>query len=125
MSAPETGYAFPWEREAMRGAELPKGLSLDDQKAYTLLRDIYRDYHNKRIERAAASAEKRRIIAAWRQAKDAAEFQRKLAFYHAQVIKATEAAQAAFRKKPTIDNAWHLSRVLDGLERPWDMHCGG
>ncbi len=118
MSAPETGYAFPWEREAMRGSELPEGLPLHDQMVYISLRSLYHDYYERRIEREAASAEKRRIIGAWQRAIDTVEFQRKLAFSQAQVIKATEAAQRAFRKEPTIENAWHLSRVLDGLERP-------
>ena len=30
-----TGFSFPWEKAAMRGEELPDGLSLPDQMAYT------------------------------------------------------------------------------------------
>lgn len=29
-----TGFSFPWEKAAMRGEELPDGLSLPDQMAY-------------------------------------------------------------------------------------------
>ena len=36
-----TGFSFPWEKAAMRGEELPDGLSLPDQMAYTCLRHIY------------------------------------------------------------------------------------
>ena len=32
-----TGFTFPWEKAAMHGEELPEGLSLPDQMAYTCL----------------------------------------------------------------------------------------
>lgn len=117
MSSPESGYAFPWEREAMRGAEMPDGLSLYDQMAYLSLRTLYHDYHEKRLDRATASAEKRRIVGAWRRAKDTAEFQRKLAFFSARVFRDTEAAKTAVRKDPSPGNAIRLCNVMDGLER--------
>lgn len=117
MSSPDPGYAFPWEREAMRGAELPDGLLLYDQMAYLSLRTVYRDYYEKRLDRAAASAEKRRIVAAWRRARDVAEFQRKLALFSARVFKDTEAAKTAVLKNPTPENAIRLCNVMDGIER--------
>ena len=45
MSTPDYSYAFPWEREAMQGAEMPDGLSMYDQMAYISLRTLYHDYH--------------------------------------------------------------------------------
>lgn len=108
---------FPWEREAMRGAEMPDGLPLYDQMAYLSLRTLYRDYHEKRLDRATASAEKRRIFGAWDKAKRAAEFGRDLAFFRARVIKDTDTAKAAVRKDPSPENAIKLCNVLDGLER--------
>ena len=44
-----TGFTFPWEKAAMHGEELPEGLSLPDQMAYTCLRNIYFLYYNKTI----------------------------------------------------------------------------
>lgn len=117
MSAPESGYAFPWEREAMRGAEMPDGLPMHDQMAYISLRTLYHDYHEKRLDRAAASAEKRRIFGAWDQAKRTAEFERKLASFRARVCKDTERAEAAVRRNPSPENAIRLCNVLAGLER--------
>ena len=117
MSAPETGYAFPWEREAMRGAEMPDGLSIHDQMAYTSLRTLYHDFHEKRLSRETASAEKRRILAAWDKAKRTAEFDRKLTFFHARLYKDTELAKTAVRKDPSPENALRLCNVLDGLEQ--------
>ncbi len=118
MSVPESGhYAFPWEREAMRGAEMPDGLSLHDQMAYISLRTLYHDYHEKRMDRPTASAEKRRIIGAWDRAKRTAEFESRLALFHARLYKDTEGAKAAVRKDPGPENAIRLCNVLDGLER--------
>lgn len=53
--------AFPWEREAMRGEEMPEGLSFPDQMAYTTLRNVYQAYYNKIISRDVAAAEKGRL----------------------------------------------------------------
>ncbi len=117
MSAPESGYAFPWEREAMQGAEMPDGLSLYDQMAYLSLRTLYHDYHEKRLDRKTASAEKRRIVGAWDKAKRTAEFERNLAFFQARVYKDSEGAKTAVRKDPSPENALRLCNVLDGLER--------
>ena len=44
----------------MHGEELPEGLSLPDQMAYTCLRNIYFLYYNKTISRDQAAAEKQR-----------------------------------------------------------------
>ena len=117
MRAPESGYAFPWEREAMRGAEMPDGLSIHDQMAYTSLRTLYHDFHEKRLSREMASAEKRRILAAWDKAKRTAEFDHKLTFFHARLYKDTELAKTAVRKDPCPENALRLCNVLDGLEQ--------
>lgn len=117
MSAPEYSYAFPWEREAMQGAEMPDGLSIHDQMAYISLRTLYHDFHEKRMARAKASAEKRRIFGAWDRAKRTAEFERKLAFFHARLYKDTEMAKTAVRKDPSPENAIRLCNVLDGLEK--------
>ena len=117
MSAPEPGYAFPWERAAMRGSELPDGLPIYEQMAYISLRALYHDYHEKRLDRETASAEKRKIIGALQKAKDAEDFRSRLVSFHVRVIKDTEAANAAVRKNPSPENAIVLCNVLDGLER--------
>jgi len=117
MSAPESGYAFPWEQKAMQGAEMPDGLSLYDQMAYISLRTLYHDYHEKRLDRKTASTEKRRIFGAWDKAKRTAEFERKLAFFSARVFKDSEAAKTAVLKNPSPENAIRLCKVMDGLER--------
>ena len=110
-----TGFTFPWEKAAMHGEELPEGLSLPDQMAYTCLRNIYFLYYNKTISRDQAAAEKQRIRVQWERAASVAEFERKLSEHHARVIRETEAAKTACRKDPTVENALRLCNVMDGL----------
>lgn len=109
--------SFPWERDAMRGAEIPDGLSIHDQMAYISLRTLYHDYHEKRLDRETASKEKRKLLGAWDRAKRIAEIERKGAFFRARVLRDTEGAKTAVRKDPSPENAIRLCNVLDGLER--------
>ena len=113
-----TGFSFPWEKAAMRGEELPDGLSLPDQMAYTALRNTYRAYYDKTISRDAAAAEKQQIRLAWERAVSRAAFDQRLTTYHMKVIRETEAAKNAFRKDPTPANALRLCNAMDGLPSP-------
>ena len=98
--------AFPWEREAMRGEEMPEGLSFPDQMAYTTLRNVYQAYYSKIISREAAAAEKGRLKYQYERA------------VRQRVIKATEVAKSAFRKAPSIEAGLRLCQVLDGIQLP-------
>lgn len=113
-----TGFSFPWEKAAMHGEELPEGLSLPDQMAYTCLRNIYSLYYKKTISRDRAAAEKQRVRVQWEKATGAMEFDKKLAIHQAIVIRDTEAAKTACRKDPTPENALRLCNAIDGLPPP-------
>lgn len=111
-------FTWPWEQDAMAGRELPDGLSLPDQAAYTALRNIYDAYHRKAIPRDVAAAEKRKVRRSWEQLTDGLEFQDKLNAAQVRLNKASELAKAAVLKDPTPENALRLVRIMDGLERP-------
>ena len=111
-------FTWPWERDAMAGREMPEGLPLPDQAAYTAMRNIYGAYRQKALTRDAASAEKSKVRRMYDQMTEAASFQAKLAAYHVRLDKATELAKAALLKDPTAENALRLARIMDGLERP-------
>lgn len=113
----ETVFTWPWERLAMRGEEMPDGLDLADQMAYTSMRNIYYLYQKKAISRDQASAEKRQIRRKWKISKDAIEFASKMAEFQSRQLKLTELAKTACRKNPTPENALRLCDVLDGIER--------
>lgn len=102
----------------MHGEELPEGLSLPDQMAYTCLRNIYSLYYKKTISRDRAAAEKQRVRVQWEKATGAMEFDKKLAAHQAKVIRDTEAAKTACRKNPTPENALRLCNAIDGLPPP-------
>lgn len=99
----------------MRGEEMPEGLALPDQMAYTALRKIYWMYHQKALPRDRAAAEKRRLRREWEGAVSTLAFSDKLARSRARILRETEAAKSACRKHPTPENALRLCNVLDGL----------
>lgn len=119
-----TGFSFPWEQAAMRGDEMPDGLSLPDQLAYTAMRNIYLSYHNKIISRDAAAAEKRRIRKEYERAVEQLAFADKLAEHRARQLRDTEKARTACRKNPTPENTARLCNILDGLNRGYTLEMG-
>ena len=96
-------FALPYEQAAMHNEGMPAGLSIYDQAAYQALRHLYRSYRMKIIDRAQAVA--------------VAAFEQRCAFNRAETIRLTEAAKAACRKDPSVENVIRLVNVLDGLER--------
>lgn len=110
------GFSWPWERMAMHGEEMPDGLRLPDQEAYTSMRNVYYLYRQKVLSRDQASAEKRQIRREWKLSKDAAEFASKTAEFRSRQLKLTELAKTVCRKNPTPENALRLCDVLDGIE---------
>lgn len=109
-------WTFPWEREARRGTGLPDGLALADQMGFLALRSIYRDYYEKRMDRAQAAAEKKKLRRAWEAAKEAEAFDRKLMDYHVRLRRNVEQSMSRCRREPTAENAVRLCDAIDGLE---------
>ena len=110
----EAAFLWSWEADAMADREMPEGLSLADQAAYTAIRNIYAAHRAGRLSREAGAAEKRRVKRRYEREQD-----RKLALHRAQVIRLTEQAATAVRKDPSPENALRLVDVLDGIEREW------
>jgi len=108
-------WTFPWEQGAMHGAELPDGLSLPDQMAYTTLRNIYWLHRERRLSREQAAVEKNKLRREWEKAVASEKFDRELTERHVRQIKAQEAAVCVCRKSPTPENALRLCDVVDGL----------
>ena len=65
---------FSFEREAMQGQPLPKGLDIADSCLYVALKNLYAMYHNKLISRKDATEEKKRLIYNWTTDKSKIEF---------------------------------------------------
>lgn len=56
---------FSFEREAMQGQPLPKGIDIADSCLYIALKNLYAMYHSKLISRKDATEEKKRLIYNW------------------------------------------------------------
>ena len=108
-------FEFPWERAAKNGDEMPDGLPLPDQLAYTAIRNVYYAYYNKIIPRDVAAAEKKKIRFEYVKASDALVFQDKLCDQHVRMNRETEGAKNAFRKNPTVENGIRLCDAMDGF----------
>ena len=101
----------------MNGEEMPDGLSLPEQMAYTTLRNIYDVYHRKSLSRDAAASEKRKLRRQYESALKSLSFQDKLTDQHVRILHDTEKVKAVCRKNPTPENVLLLCDVLDGLVR--------
>ena len=65
---------FAFEREAMQGQPLPKGLDIADSCLYVSLKSLYAMYRNKLISRKDATEEKKRLVYNWETDKSKIEF---------------------------------------------------
>lgn len=106
----ETGIVLPWEKDAMAGLEMPKGLSYPDQILYLELRMLYHQYYQKVIDRDTATKEKKKLLDEYRIYK----FQYELGNQCVETIRLTELARADYRKNPCHENAMKLIEIIEG-----------
>ena len=110
---PESGVVLPYEQTAIRGDEMPDGLDYPDQVLFLSLRMLYAQTRMKIIDRDTAIREKKKLLDEYR----AYKFHWENGTRWTETIKATELARSAFRKEPTIENAFALVDVLEGRKR--------
>lgn len=113
--AAENTYLWDWEKIAQAGGEMPDGLPLVDQMAFTIMRSIYADYHQKRITRDIAAAEKKKVWRSYEQMRDKSIFEGKLAKKQADLFVAVEQCASAYQKNRTLENADNLVRAIYGF----------
>ena len=105
------------ERIAMRGGPMPDGLNLTDQRFFQGISCLYARYRAGFIDRAAGSREKGQILYQRDKEMRQREMDGKLILHHVELNRAMEAAQNAYLKDRTLENADRLSAVLDGRLR--------
>lgn len=117
----DPGVVSDLERLAMRGEEMPDGLSLADQEFFQGLAYIYARYRMKVIDRATGSREKGKLRHAYEQRKNLEEFQKKLADKRSKTLRETESAITRYRKERTLEAADMLADIIDGatLSTSW------
>ena len=105
---------FPFEREAANGEPMPDGLSLVDQCAFYFLQTMYQGLRAGTKTREQAAEEKGRMTYQYDKEKRTMGHWQKMGDYWAERYKQVEAAQIAYRKNRTLENADRLSAALDG-----------
>lgn len=102
--------AFPYERQAMNGDEMPGGLDYPDKVTFLCFRMLYAQLRAGIIDRETAIREKRKIMHEYERYK----FTEQLGKQLADTIRKTEMARAAYRKSRTLENADLLLIAIDG-----------
>lgn len=101
---------LPYEKIAMAGGEMPKGLEYPDQILFLELRLLYDSYKRKMIDRDAATQEKVELLRTY----EAHKIVDKMGKEWVEQIKRTELARAEYRKNKTIENADKLLACVEG-----------
>ena len=107
---------FAFEREAMQGKPLPKGLDIADSCLYVALKNLYAMYKNKMISRKDATEEKRRMIYNWTTDKSKIEFlNRESEALRDKIGTASE----DYKNNPCIETADKLYAAFYNLSDDW------
>jgi hypothetical protein len=101
---------LPYEKIAMSGGEMPKGLEHPDQILFLELRLLYDSYHKKLIDRETATREKVELLRTY----EAHKIVDKMGKEWVDQIKRTELARSAYRKERTLPNADRLLELIEG-----------
>lgn len=114
VSEPEVKkQAFPYERQAMNGDEMPDGLEYPDQIMFLSLRMLYAQLKQGIIDRETAVREKKKLAKEYEQY----SFVEQMGKEWVQAIKETELARAEFRKNPSVENGYKLLNAVEGSKR--------
>lgn len=108
----ENSLAFPYERQAMNGEEMPAGMDYPDQVTYLCFRMLYAQLRMGIIDRDAAVREKRKIMREYEGYKSVD----KMGQEWVQIIKETEIARADYRKHRCLENADKLIEAIEGVK---------
>lgn len=101
---------LPYEKVAMSGGEIPKGLEYPDQILFLELRLLYDSYKRKLIDRETATQEKVELLRTY----EAHKIVDRMGKEWVDQIKRTELARAEYRKNKTIENADKLIDAIEG-----------
>lgn len=101
---------LPYEKIAMSGGEMPKGMEYPDQILFLELRLLYKSYRQQLIDRETATREKVELLRVY----EAHKIVDNMGKEWIDQIRRTELARAAYRKNKTIENADKLLLCVEG-----------
>ena len=103
-----------FERAAVQQKEMPDGLRLSEQKAYTALRNIYTAYHRKDISKSVAKSDRDKVIRALITEKSEEDFLNR----ESEALKnRIDEASKAYKEQPSKENADNLYCAFYGLKK--------
>lgn len=105
-----------FERQAMQGQPLPKGLDIADSCLYVALKNLYAMYRNKLISRKDAMEEKQRLVYNWTTDKSKIKA---LNRENEALREKIGVASDAYREKPSLETADALYAALYNLPTDW------
>lgn len=105
-----------FERQAMQGQPLPKGLDIADSCLYIALKNLYAMYRSKLISRKDATEEKRRLVYNWATDKSKIEV---LNRDNEALREKIGDASDAYRENPSVETADALYAALYNLPNNW------
>lgn len=101
---------LPYEKIAMAGSQMPKGLEYPDQILFLELRLLYESYKRKMIDRDTATQEKLELLRTY----EAHKIVEKMGKEWVDIIRLTELVRADYRKNPCHENAMKLIDIIEG-----------
>lgn len=101
---------LPYEKTAMAGGEMPKGLEYPDQILFFELRLLYDSYKRKLIDRDTATQEKVELLRTY----EAHKIVERMGKVWVDQIRRTELARAEYRKNRNLENADRLMSCVEG-----------
>lgn len=101
---------LPYEKIAMAGGEMPKGLEYPDQILFLELRLLYDSYKRKLIDRDKATQEKVELLRTY----ETHKIVDKMGKEWVEIISKTELARAEYRKNPCHENALRMIETIEG-----------
>lgn len=101
---------LPYEKIAMVGGEMPKGMDYPDQILFLELRLLYDSYKKNMIDRETATREKVELLRTY----EAHKIVDNTGKEWVDQIKRTELARAEYRKERTLDSADKLVLAIEG-----------
>ena len=107
---------FAFEKDAMQGQPLPKGLDVADICLYVALKNLYAMYRNKLISRKDATEEKKRLIYNWTTDKSKIELLNREAEALRDKI---GTASEEYKNNPCIETADKLYAAFYNLPYDW------
>lgn len=107
---------FDFEKQAMQGQPLPKGLDVADSCLYIALKNLYAMYRNKLISRKDATEEKKKLVYNWETDKAKIEFLNR----DSEILKnKIGTASEDYKNNPCVETADKLYAAFYNLPDNW------